>query len=216
MTDWQQSFRARYPELEGPIRHIQKNPQMWLACVLFGVGLVATALHISTLAGALFGSGAALLGAWITELNNRRTGAEEKGRRQSEARQHLSPELYRTINRVLYIHQRAIPNFICASTDSEVKPNDLKGDFIPYSPVLYPNAPQFRDLPGDEAAALIAFYDSLRSLTEFVNEWWQREGQLPINIFLSIMNQADESLKLALVCTKKFDLEKLFPPLGLN
>jgi hypothetical protein len=212
MIDPQQPFRARYPELDGPIRHIQKNPQMWLAVVLFCAGSVATAKNISTLAGALFAGGATLLGAWINELNNRRTAAEDKVRRQSEARQHLSAELYRTINRALYIHQRAIPNFGCASANSEVKPNDLKEDFIPYSPVLYPNAPQFRDLAGDEAAALIAFYDSLRPLTEFVNDWWQREGQSPVNIFLLLMNHAGQSLKLALVCIEKFDLEKSFPP----
>jgi hypothetical protein len=40
---------------------------------------------------ALFGAGAALLGAWITELNNRRSATEEKSRRQSEARQYLAP-----------------------------------------------------------------------------------------------------------------------------
>jgi len=33
-------------------------------------------------------------------------------RRQSEARRYLAPELHRTIERVLYIHGRAIPNFI--------------------------------------------------------------------------------------------------------
>lgn len=58
--------------------------------------------------------------------------------------------------------------------------------------------------------ALIAFYDSLHSLAEFVNGWWEREGQLPVNIFNVILHDADESLKLALVCVEKFELEPLY------
>ncbi len=185
---------------------------MGLSVALFYVGSVATALKIATLAGALFGAGAALLGAWITELNNRRTASEDKSQKQSEARQYLAPELYRTIERALYIHDRAIANFICASADSQVKPNDIKDDFIPYWPVLYPNAPQFRDLPGDKATALITFYDSLHSLSKFVEDWWEREGQLPVNIFNMILHSADKSLRSALVCIKEFDLEQMYPP----
>jgi hypothetical protein len=132
--------------------------------------------------------------------------------RQSEARRYLAPELNRTINRVLYIHSRAIPNFTCASVEHSIKPNDRKEDFIPSSPALYPHAPQCRDLAADDAVALIAFYDSLHSLTEFVNGWWEREGQLPENIFNMILHHADKSLELALICVEKFDLERLCPP----
>lgn len=168
--------------------------------------------QISALAGALFGAGAAMLGAWITELNSRRTAMEEKSRRQIEARQYLAPELHRAIVRALYIHERAIPNFGAASTEHAIKPTDLKEDFIPSWPVLYPNAPQVHQLAGDEAVALIAFYDSLHSLAEFVNNWWEREGQLPVNIFNMILHNADDSLRLALVCIDKFSLETLYPP----
>jgi hypothetical protein len=205
-------FRARYlGKLRRALSYIRKNPQLGLAAVLVCCGLAALAAQIPALAGALFGASAALLGAWITEFNNRRVAAEEKSRRRSDARQYLAPELHRAILRVLYIHGRAIPNFICASTESEIKPNDLKEDFIPSWPVLYPNAPQVHELSGDEAMALIAFYDSLHSLAEFVNGWWGREGQLPANIFNMLMQSAGESLKLALVCVEKFELERLYP-----
>jgi hypothetical protein len=60
----------------------------------------------------------------------------EELRRQSEARRYLSPELVRTIKRLLYIHSRAIPNFVCASAEHDIKPNDRKEDFIPHWPVL--------------------------------------------------------------------------------
>lgn len=212
MTDPQQPFIPRYHGFEQTLGYIRKNPHMGLSVVLFCVGLVAAAYQIATLAGALFGAGAAILGAWITELNNRRSISEEKARRQSEARQYLAPELYRTIERALYIHERAIPNFICASAENKIKPNDIKDDFIPYWPVLYPNAPQFRDLPGDKAAALITFYDSLHSLAKFVEDWWEREGQLPVNIFNMILHSADKSLRCALICIKEFGLEQMYPP----
>src|SRR5229473_1580551 len=184
-------FRVRYlGKLHRTFSYGQKNPQLGLAAVLVCFGLVALATQIPALAGALFGASAALLGAWITEFNNRRAAAEERSRRRSEARQYLAPELHRAILRALYIHERAIPNFICASAENEIKPNDLKEDFIPSWPVLYPSAPQVHELSGDEAMALIAFYDSLHSLAEFVNGWWGREGQLPVNIFNMIMHNA--------------------------
>jgi hypothetical protein len=206
MTDPQQPFVTR------TLDYIRKNPHMGLSVALFCVGSVAAAYQIATLAGALFGAGATLLGAWITELNNRHSTSEEKSRRQSDARQYLAPELYRTIERALYIHDRAIPNFGCASAENQIKPNDLKDDFIPYWPVLYPNAPQFRDLPGDKAAALVTFYDSLHSLAKMVEDWWEREGQLPVNIFNAILQNAGKSLRCALICIKEFDLEQMYPP----
>jgi hypothetical protein len=131
---------------------------------------------------------------------------------QEKARRYLSPELHRTIERVLYIHGRAQANFICASAEHEIKPNDRKEDFIPYRPSLFPNAPEVSELPTDDAAALSAFYDSLISLADFVNDWWEREGQLPVNLFNAMLHDAEKSMELALVCIDKFDLERQYPP----
>jgi hypothetical protein len=138
--------------------------------------------------------------------------AVKKSQQQESARLSLAPELCRAIERVLYIHSRAIPNFICASTEQSIKLNDLKEDFLPYFPVLYPNAPQVSELSTSDAAALSAFYDSLHSLADFVKDWWQREGQLPVNIFNMILHDAENSLELALVCIDQFDVERQFPP----
>ena len=195
----------------------QKNPHMALAILLFFVGAGLLYSKVSTISGALFGAGAALLGAWVTEFNSRRSHVEKKARRESEARMYLAPELNRTIERVLYIQQRAIPNFSCASIsyssgEQKAKPNDQQEDFIPYMPTLYPNVPQFRDLTGDDAVTLITFYDSLHVLDKFVREWWERDGQLPVNIFNMILTYTDENLSLAEACIKKFELEKLYPP----
>lgn len=191
---------------------LRENPQLGLSILLFIVGVGSLCANIPILAGALFGAGASLLGAWVTELNNRLSLAEDKARREANARRYLAPELNRIIERVLNIHSRAIPNFTAASVGNDIKPNDLREDFIPYMPVLYPNAPQFRELSGDDATALITFYDSLHALEKFVNDWWAREGQLPVNIFNMIMKLATDSLVLADACIARFELEKLFPP----
>ena len=191
---------------------VRKNPQMALSALLFMLGVWFLYVNIPTLSGALFGAGASLLGAWVAEMNNRRSFAEDKARHEAEARRYLAPELNRIIERVLYIHSRAIPNFVTASAGNQIKPNDLREDFIPYMPVLYPNVPQFRDLSGDDATSLITFYDSLHALEKFVNECWGREEQLPVNIFNMIMKLATDSLTLASACVERFELEKHFPP----
>lgn len=210
---WIQKMIKRIGHINNAVSSfVRKNPNMGLAASLFVIGSVSLSTGVSIISGALFGAGASLLGAWITELNKRRADSEDKARREIEARRYLAPELNRIIERVLYIHDRAIPNFVSASVGHGAKPNDLKDDFIPYMPTLYPGAPQFRDLSGDDATALIAFYDSLHSLEKFVGDWWERDGQLPVNIFNMIMKLSNKSLIHAENCIKRFDLETLFPP----
>ncbi|MDB5978359.1 MAG: endonuclease [Nevskia sp.] len=136
---------------------------------------------------------------------------DDVSRKQREARRALAPELQRTIERALYIHGRAMANFICHSAENDIKPNDRKQDFIPYWPSLYPNAPQVRDLHDDDVAALAAFYDSLTALNDQVNDWWEREGQMPVNLFNVFRDSASKSLKLGLTCIEKFGVE-LFRP----
>jgi len=136
----------------------------------------------------------------------------ESPNRHSEARRLLAPELQRTIDRVLYIHGRAIANFVSHSADSSIKPTDLKQDFIPHWPKLYPNSPSVRDLAEEDAAALISYYDSLHALDDDVNDWWGREGQLPVDLFNTFLHRASRCLRLALICIEKFELETLIPP----
>ena len=140
------------------------------------------------------------------------TATAQSAKRHSESRRCLAPELQRTIDRVLYIHGRALANFVSHSADTKTKPTDLKQDFIPHWPKLYPNAPQVRDLAGEDAAALIAYYDSLHALNDDVNDWWGREGQFPVNLFNTFLHRASKCLRLALICIDKFELERLIPP----
>lgn len=132
--------------------------------------------------------------------------------RHREARRFLAPELQRTIDRVLYIHGRAVANFVSHSAGTKVKPTDLKQDFIPHWPKLYPNASQVRELAGEDLAALIDYYDSLHALNDEVNDWWERDGQLPVNLFNIFLHRASKCLRFALICIDKFELEALIPP----
>ena len=198
----------------GPKRvfgYINGNPHMVVSVGLFCAGGEALARNITPLAGSLFGAGGALLGAWITELNKRRTDAEDKRKRQAEAVDALAPELQRTIERVQYIVDRAAANFICEAAVNGIETKDQQADFRPYRPILYPSAPQVRDLPGEKAIALIRFYDSLHEIEKLADDWWEREGQLAVNIFNSILHGAEKSLRLGLVCIREFDLEARFP-----
>lgn len=188
------------------------NPHLSLASTLFAGGVLTGIGGYATFAGALFGAGASLLGAGITEFNVRRSKQEEKLRKQLEARRYFSPELKRVVERVLFIHQRACSNFSCASVDDGNMPNDLQKDFLPIHPILYPSAPAFNDLPPEDASSLIEFYDSLNELEHVVQDWWEREGQLPVNIFVAILHDASRSVKLALVCLEQFEIDKNFPP----
>jgi hypothetical protein len=67
-------------------------------------------------------------------------------------------------------------------------------------------------LPAEDAAALSAYYDSLNSLSDHVNDWWGREDQLPVNIFNSFPRDAEKSLTLAQVCIDRFELDRRYPP----
>lgn len=192
--------------------YLRQNPHMAVSIGLFLGGGGALTLNITPLAGSLFGAGGALLGAWITELNKRRTDAEEKAKRQAEAVDALAPELQRVIERVQYIVDRAAANFICEAAVNGIETKDQQADFRPSMPTLYPSTPQARDLPGEKAIALIRFYDSLHEIDNLANDWWEREGQLAVNIFNAILHAAEKSLRLGLACIREFDLEARFPP----
>lgn len=190
----------------------QRNPHLTLAFVLFSFGVIAGACDFSTFAGALFGAAASLLGAGVTEFNTKRTKEQEKLSGQADARRYFSPEIKRVAESVLRIHERACVGFSCASFDSGTKPNDLKEDFLPSYPVLYPSAPAFADLLSEDASSLIDFYDSLNVLKHSVENWWEREGQLPANIFNSFLHDAERSLRLALICLERFEIDQNYPP----
>jgi hypothetical protein len=151
-----------------------------------------------------------MLGGWITLTNTKQASAAEKSRREADAKLYLTPELFRVIKRLLYVHQRALANFSCAAFGHEM-PKDEKVDFQPIMPILYPSAPQFHNLCGDDAIALVELYDSLHVLAGTVADWYGRPSQLPVNIFNAILHGVDTSLEHAQTCVKRFDIDQLYP-----
>ncbi|WP_028219514.1 hypothetical protein [Paraburkholderia oxyphila] len=78
-------------------------------------------------------------------------------------------------------------------------------------PVLYPNAPQFHDLTGDDAVALVSFYDSLHGIDRLVNDWYDRPTQQKDNIFNVILYNVDQGLQNAQICVTRFEIDALYP-----
>lgn len=205
------------------LNFFKSNPHFGPSLFLFCLGAIfLTTTRFAIVSGALFGAGASLLGAWISDFNTRKRELNSKYQREIEAIQYLSPELLRTIVHLLHIQGRAIINFnmnfsenikngevrlpLNQNIHDLVDLGDLKEDFIPHLPLLYPNASQFKDLNGSKAIKLVLYYDSLFELEMFVKDWWKREGQLPSNLFNQISHLSEKSLKLALECLAEFDI----------
>lgn len=205
------------------LNFFKANPHFGPSLFLFGLGATfLTTTKLAIVSGALFGAGASLLGAWISDFNSRNREFNSKIQKEKDAVQYLSPELLRTVVRLLHIQDRAIVNYRANFSESikngEMKlplpPHihdlidlgDLKEDFIPQLPILYPNASQFKDLNGKKAIKLVLYYDSLFALVNFVKDWWKREGQLPANLFNTISLLSEKSLKLALECLAEFEI----------
>jgi hypothetical protein len=85
------------------------------------------------------------------------------------ARLYFAPELGRIVAQQIYVLDRIVANFICASVGKHPLPGDQVTSFKPWQPVLYPAAVQFRDLSEADATSLIAYYDSLHEITEIIN-----------------------------------------------
>lgn len=202
------------------------NPHLTISFCLFLLGSIfLSTKNLTAVAGALFGASASLLGAWISEYNSRKKDASSQQKRQEEAIKSLSPELVRTIKRVIHIHERALVNYSTHHQfyiqtellkrpkndpgNNMVFPDDKKDDFIPYLPVLYPNTSKLNDLNENQAVALISFYDSLLDLDFFVKDWWKREGQIEANIYNVILHMTRKSLELSLDCIEEFKLESV-------
>lgn len=198
-------------------------PHFGPALLLFALGgAFLTTTRFVVVSGALFGAGASLLGAWISDFNSQKKEQASKSQREKDAVKFLAPELVRTIMRLLALQERAIINYsanvnaswgrhefklpLTTGLHKPVALGDQKEDFLPYLPILYPNASQFKEINGNKAVKLVVYYDSLFDLELFVKDWWQREGQLPSNIFNQISHKAEKSLSLALECLEEFEI----------
>ncbi|CAI1709290.1 hypothetical protein JKX24_15835 [Serratia proteamaculans] len=207
------------------LKFFRTNPHLGPSLLLFLLGITfLLVMNLPAVSGALFGAGASLLGAWISDFNTRKREIASQEQKERDAIKFLTPELLRTISRVLYIQERAIINYSMNAAENNkntdlkqplnpeihdlVNLGDQKEDFIPYLPLLYPNAPQAKYLDGEKAVKLITYYDSLFKLELFVKDWWRRAGQLPSNIFSEISHLSENSLLLSLECLAEFRINK--------
>lgn len=198
----------------GLYRFTLSNPHLTLAFMLFGSGAALAFTELSTLAGAMIGGGATLLGSWISDFNTQRQEIKKKKEQEQDAKMFAQPELYRTIEKLLTIHSRALVNYNnWLEADLHKRNNiitdtgDIKNDFIPILPALYPNFEYIKHLPSKELFCLISYYDSLNELKDAALRPWDREGELKSNTFNWILQNAHSSLQQALNCIELFDLD---------
>ncbi|MFJ5468386.1 hypothetical protein [Pectobacterium carotovorum] len=200
-------------------RTILSQPHLVISVLLFTSGAAVAFTSLPTLAGALIGGGASLLGAWISDLNSKRQQTEKRKTQEADAINYARPELYRTIEKLLHIHSRALANYnvwfyveVEKRTGLLTETGDTQVDFIPFLPVLYPNFENLKHLPSAELFTLIRFYDSLYELKESTANNWEREGQPKTNIYNGILQNAHRSLNFSLECLEIFELDKYIPP----
>ena len=135
----------------------------------------------TTLAGALFGSGAAFIGAWVAEKNRTNADKIADERRMAAARIYFTPELARIVAQQIYVLGRLVPNFTTASIGKTMPQVETWETFRPQRPVLYPKAAQFRDLSEADAISLINFYDSVHGITEIIDKWIETKTPQEVN-----------------------------------
>jgi len=96
MTETQTRF---FNYLKFGLIYLRQNPHLALSFCLFSFGSALINTKASMVAGALYGAGASLLGAWVTEFNTKRSREQDRLKQESDAKRHLAPELKRIIER---------------------------------------------------------------------------------------------------------------------
>jgi hypothetical protein len=197
----------------------RKHPNLSMAMFVFLVGFVATVVHFptekgsTTLAGALFGSGAAFIGAWVAERKKATEDAAAAARRQRTAMTFFTPELSRVIAVQVGILDRITVNFVETSIGRPPIKEDPIASFRPRKPLLYPNAAEFKDLSVEDATCLIEFYDAIHGIDEAVGEWLSTNRRIDFNTFLFFISSVRDSLVIGRQLVERFFSDK---PFGSN
>lgn len=123
--------------------------------------------------------------------------------RAAAAREFLSPELARILSQQIFIFDRAIANFLCASTETPA-PGDHWTTFRPSNPSLYPTANEIRDLPKEDATLLAEFYDSLHGIENMVFRWHETETLWDMNMWNVLMQSVGDSVKRGVKAVERF------------
>ena len=115
----------------------------------------------------------------------------------------FAPELARIFWRQIAVLDRITANFICASTKQPL-PGDTWASLKPSRAMLYPDAPQFRELPAADATLLVAFYDSLQGITDTLDSYIDQWPTTDVNAWNGLMHQVRNGLGLGEKAIKVF------------
>jgi hypothetical protein len=101
-------FMTKDKAPKSPARlRLPRQPNLVIAVVVFASGFLAikysfpTVAGCTTLAGSLFGAGAAFIGAWVADRNRMTFEESEKSKHQEAAIKFLAPELARIAGRLV-------------------------------------------------------------------------------------------------------------------
>ena len=122
---------------------------------------------------------------------------------------YFGPELARIFRRQIAVLDRTTANVICASTKQPL-PGDSWASLKPAHPILYPDAPQFRELPAPDATLLVEFYDSLQGITDTLDSYIDRWPTTDVNAWNGLMHQIRNSLVLGEKAVQVFCLDAPF------
>jgi len=198
---------------------IKHTLNLVLAVIVFALGYCAirtnfpTQLGSTTLAGALFGSGAAFIGAWVAEINRTATKKIAEERRMAAARVYFTPELARIVAQQISSLGRLVPNFTMASVGKPMPQVETWESFRPQRTVLYPTAAQFRDLSEADATSLINFYDSVHHITEIIDRWIETKTTQDVNSWNLLMQTVQNSLSVGEIAVRRFCPDRQLSPI---
>jgi len=170
-----------------------KQPHLSSAVIAFALGLLAILIGFptrpgsTTFAGALFGAGAAFIGAWVAEKNRSTAERVAEVRRIEAARVYFTPELARIVGQQIWVQGRLVPNFSMAA--------------------------QFKDLSESDATALIDFYDSVHGIAETIEAWIETKTPQEVNAWNVLMQAVRDSLRLGEIAVRRFCPDRQLSPL---
>ena len=121
----------------------------------------------------------------------------------------FAPELSRVLVHQVWVLDRLIANFICASADHPA-PGDKLVDFKPKRPSLYPSALEFRELPAADKTLLAEFYDSTTEIDETIAAWGQSDVPLDFNSYNVLMQGVQHTVALGIAAAEVFCPDRLF------
>ncbi len=130
--------------------------------------------------------------------------------RAEAARRYFAPELARVIRQQIYILGRAMPNFVM-TTVGKPPPGDRWTSLKPARPKLYPTAPEFANLPAEDAALLNEFYNLVQEIEDTLSYWIDNEPPLPVvNAWNFLMQKVCHSLEAGKVAAQRFCPDRQF------